>query len=119
MELDEPSEIGALLYYTGLYSGTYRLQFSADGEEWTDQTSMEQAHGDLFKWRYAELAEDNGLVKFVRIIADRELWLGEVVLYDGGGEAIPAAALSYDGGAAPLFDEQDMAPEAPDYLNGA
>ena len=118
IELGEPSEISALMYYTGLYSGAYRLQFSADGEEWADQESMEQAHGDLFKWQYAELAAENGPVKFVRIIADSELWLGEVVLYDGG-EAIPAAALRYDDGTAPLFDEQDTAPEAPGYLNGA
>ena len=119
IELSEPSEIGVLMYYTGLYSGSYRLQFSADGEEWTDQESMEQGHGDLFKWRYAGLAGDNGPVKFVRIIADRELWLGEVVLYDGGGKAIPAAALRYDGGVEPLFDEQDTAPGKPTYLNSA
>ena len=76
IELDEPREIGALMYYSGLYSGSYRLQFSADGENWTDQTAMKQEHGDLFKWQYAELAEDNGPVRFVRIIAAEELWLG-------------------------------------------
>lgn len=119
IELNESTEIGAVMYYAGLYSGTYRLQFSPDGEDWTDQQSMEQEHGDLFKWQYAELNEDNGTVKFIRIIAGSRLWLGELALYDASGALIGANSLSYDAGCAKLFDEQDTVPDAPSYLNSA
>ena len=119
IELKEETEISSLMYYTGLKSGSYRLQFSTDGEAFVDQTGMPQEHGDLFKWQYAELLEQPQTVKYIRIIADTELYLGEVALYDGDGNLIPAEALIYDAGAAPLFDEQELVPEAPSYLNSA
>lgn len=119
IELDEPREISALMYYTGLYSGSYRLQFSADGESWTDQTAMKQEHGDLFKWQYAELAQDNGQTRFVRIIAADRLWLGEIALYGADGMRIGASHLSCDAGCAALIDEQGVVPDGPSYLNSA
>lgn len=119
IELDEPREIGAMMYYSGLYSGSYRLQFSADGESWADQTAMKQEHGDLFKWQYAELAEDNGPVRFVRIIAAEQLWLGEIALYGADGARIGASRLSCDEGCRTLIDEQDTVPDEPYYLNSA
>ena len=119
VELDEPREIGALMYYSGLYSGSYRLQFSADGEDWIDQPSMNQEHGDLFKWQYAGLREDNGPVRFVRVIAAGRLWLGELALYDAGGGLIDPSRLSYDEGCRALFDEPGTVPDEPDYLNSA
>lgn len=119
VELDEPREIGALMYYSGLYSGSYRLQFSADGEEWVDQTAMTQEHGDLFKWQYAELAEGNGSVRFVRVIAAERLWLGEIALFDAAGERIGAEHLIYDDGCRTLFDEPDTVPDEPGYLNSS
>lgn len=118
--LQEETEISQVMYYSGLYSGTYYLQFSADGENWTDQTSMEQSHANLFKWQYAELLDADQRVKYVRIIAGGLLELGELALYDGSGNLIPASSLLYDEGCAPLFDEQELIPgEGPTYLNGA
>ena len=37
IELSQPTDIGNVVYYTGLCTGDYYLQFSADGENWTDQ----------------------------------------------------------------------------------
>jgi dolichyl-phosphate-mannose-protein mannosyltransferase len=119
IELKEEREISRVMYYSGLYSGKYYLQFSTDGENWVDQVSMEQSHADLFKWQYAELQEERQKVKYVRIISDGKLELGELVLYDEKGEIIPNDLLVYDEGCAPLFDERDTIPDEPDYLNSA
>jgi dolichyl-phosphate-mannose-protein mannosyltransferase len=119
IELKEETQIEGLRYYTGLYSGEYRLQFSTDGETWVDQTSMTQEHGDLFKWMDAELLAMGQTVKYIRIIANTKMELGEVALYGYDEELIPTDQLIYDEGAAPLFDEQDTVPDAPDYLNSA
>jgi dolichyl-phosphate-mannose-protein mannosyltransferase len=119
VELKEETEVSTILYYSGLKSGEYRLQFSADGENFVDQTGMPQAHGDLFKWQYAELLEQPQTVKYIRITADTELYLGELALYDRDGNRIPADALIYNAGAAPLFDEQALVPASPTYLNSA
>ncbi len=119
IELKDEQEIGAVMYYSGLYSGSYRLQFSADGENWLDQESMEQKHADLFKWQYAKLSEENPPVRFLRIIAGGRLWLGELAVYDGGGRLLDSSEFSLSGGTAQLFDEQNTVPEKPDYLNSA
>ena len=120
IELEETTEISQVMYYSGLYSGEYRLQFSEDGETWREQSSMEQSHADLFKWQYATLMDTQLPVKFVRITADKLLELGELALYDGDGNLIPSSVLIYDEGCATLFDEQEMIPpEGPTYLNSA
>lgn len=120
IELSEPTDIGSVMYYSGLYSGDYYLQFSADGETWADQTDMSQSHAELFKWQYAELAEGSTEnVKYVRIIAGSKLWLGEMAIFDASGNMLPAESMSYSEGCATLFDERDTVPASPDYLNSS
>lgn len=111
--------ISTVMYYTGLYTGSYRLQLSSDGETWADQGEMEQKHGDLFKWRYAELNDARMNAWYIRITANGQLDLGEIAVRDENGELIPAESMSFDAGTAPLLDEQDTVPDAPSYLNSA
>ena len=119
-ELAETENIGAVLYYTGLYTGNYYLQFSTDGENWTDVATLEQSYADLFKWQWAELNGENLPAKYVRLIADKELELGEIALYDADGNLIDADTMTYNPGTATLFDEQEKIPaEGPSYLNSA
>ncbi|MGN1001406.1 MAG: phospholipid carrier-dependent glycosyltransferase [Oscillospiraceae bacterium] len=118
IQLDGETELGALMYYTGLHTGDYSLQLSADGETWTEPAAMPQGYADLFKWNYADLPESAGPVRYVRIEAQRELNLGELALYDARGELIPAESLCCDGAEA-LFDEQDTVPESPSFLNSS
>ena len=42
IELREPAKIGAVRYYSGLYTGNYYLQFSADGGTYYDAAVLEQ-----------------------------------------------------------------------------
>jgi len=119
IELAEPTDIGNVVYYTGLCTGDYYLQFSADGENWTDQEGMSQSYADLFKWLDAELGAGTQGVKYVRIISGGRLWLGEVAIFDTEGRILGAADMSYPEGCKPLFDEQDTVPEAPGYINSS
>lgn len=119
IELGEPTDIGAVVYYTGLCTGDYYLQFSTDGQTWRNQENMSQKYSELFKWLKAGLTEDTGRVKFIRIISGDRLWLGELAIYDTDGMMIDAESLSYPEGCATLFDEQDTVPDAPSYLNSS
>ncbi len=119
LELEEESSITKLMYYSGLHTGNYYLQYSLDGENYTDEAVMEQSYSDIFKWHEAKLESPGKGTKFVRIIADDTLDLGEICLYDWEGKAIPAEKLIFDEGAATLFDEQELVPERESYKNSA
>jgi len=131
IELQTPEEISSVMYYTGLWSGHYELEFSEDGVTWHKQRDIEnktpgesstpamnQAHSHLFKWRYAELNDDNPVVKYIRLTASRTpMELGELALYDITGAVIPSSRIiSPD--APKLFDEQELIPSRPTYMNG-
>ena len=118
IELNTPTEISSVRYYPGLYMGKYYLQFSDDGENFTDIAKIEQAHADVFKWRDQTLEENFGPVRYIRIISGSKLWLGEIAFYDRNGELISADEMQYPKGCNPLFDEQDMIPERASYKNG-
>ena len=105
------------MYYSGIYTGNYYLQYSDDGENYTDESTMSQNYAEIYKWQNAKLKEENKSTKYIRIIADSHLEMGELALYDEFGARIPASSLRYNEGVATLFDEQSIVPAAPDYLN--
>ena len=129
LTLSEETEIGSLMYYTGLWTGHYTLQFSPDGVNWTEQVApedddedddyaMDQAHSDLFKWLSATLNEDGGRTKYIRMTAgSKPMELGEIALYDGDGNLIPSDTISAEPAALSLFDEQAIIPDTPSYLS--
>ncbi|MDR3209882.1 MAG: phospholipid carrier-dependent glycosyltransferase [Oscillospiraceae bacterium] len=124
LSLPQTEHVSKIMYYTGLYTGHYRLEFSADGEIWAEApsadesrhpTAMPQTHADLFKWIYADMPEGGFDARYLRITAvSAPLELGELVLYDVWGDRIPMTA---DGRLALLFDETDVIPDAPSYMN--
>ncbi|MCL1829567.1 MAG: phospholipid carrier-dependent glycosyltransferase, partial [Oscillospiraceae bacterium] len=119
IELREKTQIISLLYYTGLNTGEYRLEFSEDGVVFREQPPMKQSYADLFKWQYAKLDPEPSETKYVRITADGELFLGELVLFARDGNMIPVGDIIFDAGSEPLFDERDTVPDRPSYLNSA
>jgi len=77
IELPEETEIGSVMYYCGLHTGNYYLQFSDDGVNFDDVSTMEQNYAALFKWKTAEFTEGaTTTARYIRIIADDELSLG-------------------------------------------
>jgi hypothetical protein len=130
IELDEPEEISSLMFYTGLWTGYYKLEFSEDHIFWYVQNpvevsnpggdptpAMDQSYADLFKWRYASLSNSNPVAKFIRITASRTpIELGEIALFDSDGRLIPRERI-INPGAYELFDEQELVPDRPSYMN--
>ena len=129
--LDTPEEIGAVMFYTGLWTGSYSLEFSYDNMNWIEQSppgdqpdeespvpAMDQPHGRLFMWRYAMLTNISNEIKYIRITASRTpIELGEIALYDVYGSLVPRSKIiCHD--APELFDEQELIPERPTYMNG-
>ena len=131
IELDNPEKISSVMFYTGLWTGSYSLEFSNDGSTWAEQSpieaqegaeeptpAMDQPHGHLFKWRYAELTNFSREVKYIRITAmQTPIELGELALYDWDHDIIPRSRISCPD-APQLFDEQELVPEGPTYMNG-
>ena len=126
-ELDMPVEIGSILYYTGLWTGNYKLEFSSDRIRWVEQAdsaaeipdyAMNQPHSHLFRWQYATLNSDNAEVRFIRITASQApLELGELAIFDAYGALIPQSRI-FCPDAPELFDEQHLVPDTPTHMNG-
>ena len=125
LTLSEPTDIGSLMYYPGLWIGGYTLEFSGDGVNWQQQypaegheSAMDQPHSDLFKWLHADINKDNIPTTYIRIsTTSTPLELGEIALYaKHSKQPIPAASVSCPD-APQLFDEQNIVPSAPSYMN--
>ena len=130
IELQEPEELSGIMYYTGLWTGDYVLEVSYDGAYWYEHTgregrnpgdpripAMNQTHADLFKWRYALLDLDFSVIRYIRLTSLRTpLELGELAIFGTGGELIPASRISSPQ-APELFDEQELIPIRPMYMN--
>ncbi|MEG1764873.1 MAG: glycosyltransferase family 39 protein [Oscillospiraceae bacterium] len=119
IELAEETPISRVMYFSGLHSGNYFLQYSSDGTTYSDESTMPQTYSDILKWHEAELKTVGKATKHIRIIADDLLNMGEVCLYDGNGAPIAPEALTFDAGCAPLFDEQTLVPPEMTYMNSA
>lgn len=121
IDLGEPRDISSVLYYTGLWTGDYTLEFSSDGRFWTRQSSLEQPYSKLFQWIPAELKDKQTQtgVRYVRITArNYPLEMGEIGLFDENGVQISADSFISDSEqAARLYDEQSVVPVEPTYLN--
>ena len=130
LELDKPVEISSIMFYTGLWVGHYSIDFSLDNIGWVEQSpigaqvgvetptpAMDQPHAHLFKWRYANLNDDNTEVKYIRITSSlTPIELGELALYDSDGILIPSSRISCPE-APQLLDEQELIPSMPTYMN--
>lgn len=120
IELDTDAQISDIRFFCGLNTGNYFVQFSDDGVNYTDVGRLEQPYTNIFKW--CSITFDAGAVthaRYIRLIADSDLYLGEVAIYDGSDTIVPLSQLSYSQGAAKLFDEQDTVPAESTYMNSS
>lgn len=129
-----------LMYFSGLGSGDYNLEISANGEHWSTlwtreddegetqwywadaaeydpSYAMPQKYNDLFKWKEIGLDNPQNL-RYLRITGrdsrQGPFELAELALFDQNGDQIPPP----EGGGA-LFDEQDTVPERMTWYNSA
>jgi len=122
-------EVDRLSYFTVLGTGSYTLEYSADGVNW-DSLTLEQPYNSLLKWTVKDLnaaAEERSVpvgpisAKFFRLSGEnveREegLWLGELALWSGGAPLTPAQV---DAGGEALFDEPREWTDKATYLNSS
>jgi len=114
----ETVSIHRVEYYTGLWTGSYQLEYSADTINW-ETVELKQDHSHLFYWlNPEEMPEGEHRARYFRLTAvcDSRIELGELVLFDQNNERI---TVDPDEGAKPLFDEQDLVPEAHHWTNSA
>ena len=100
----------ALMLYTGVGQGAYRIELSGDGENYAPLTEdFQQDHVAVLKWHRLELEAPEGEGPcYVRIACSHgSPWLGEAVFLDGEGRTIPASCLT-----EALCDEQTLVPAA-------
>ena len=101
-----------ILLFPGVGMGGYTLEYSEDGETYTQVMTFDQGHIEVLKW--AELIPETELrPRFVRLsCTSGDPWMGEVVLLDGEGRAIPAVS-----SIPALCDEQDTVPAEQSFMN--
>jgi len=120
IRLPQDVPVTQILYYTGLYSGSYAVLFSEDGVNYYQEIELPQSHGDLFKWLLYTFPETEipRHVQYVRVIANGTLELGELAFFSGDGCRLPADGIVCEDGGA-LFDEEAVIPDTPTCLNSA
>ena len=117
IELDSDTLVSKVSYFSGLYAGNYFLQYSEDGENYEDIAMLEQKYTSIYKWNEYSLADIEKTAKYIRIISDAKLQMGELCLYDWAGAPIPVDKLTYDDACSTLFDEQRLVPVSQNFMN--
>ena len=112
IDLGQVRDIDSISIYSGLNTGSYRIELSDDGESWFDLASFEQNYVALFKWNDVELDELRlGAARYIRLTASGEVRLGEMAIRCGG------ELVGESSDAPELFDEQDTVPNYQHYTN--
>ena len=112
IELEESADISGFRIYTGINIGSYQIETSTDGTDYLISASFTQDYTSLLKWHDLEAAGEN--VKYVRVTATGNVWLGELAVLDENRQTVPLKAA---GTGAALADEQELVPAYSTYLN--
>lgn len=103
-----------VLLYPGVGTGSYQIEYSEDGLSYQSVLSFRQSYTEVLKWQFLT-PETELRPRTVRISCiSGTPWLGEVVLLDGDGAAIPIRCT-----IAELCDEQDCFPRAQSFMNSS
>lgn len=114
IELQTDSAPSRIMLYTGVGTGSYDIEYSADGVNYTKALSFEQGHAEVLKW-HALTAETELRPRCVRVTCTSGApYLGEIVLLDGDGSPIPVSCP-----LSALCDEQEKTPASPNYMNSS
>lgn len=138
----QPIYAQSLFYYTGLGTGEYNVEVSADGVSWStlwthqDEAgniqdyywadaegydpsyALPQGYADLFKWKKITTTNLTAF-QYLRITAQTSkapFELGELAFLDENGSVVDVTGLIAEGGGN-LFDEQALVPAASTWYN--
>ena len=85
IDLGQVQEVEGLTLYPGLNTGSYRIEYSADGVNWRDGASFEQNYVSLFKWADVGFADGVVPARYIRLTAAGDVWLGELAVNSARG----------------------------------
>ena len=85
LTLAEEAEPGRIAYFTGPQAGSYRLDASADGKNWTWLGELDQSYSSVLRWKSLE-PEEGGAARYLRVRVNAgPLDLGELAAWDREG----------------------------------
>ena len=109
LDLGKECTVNEIFFYPGLNTGSYIVEYSADGAEFRAAADIKQDYISLFKWSNAEFLDGSELsTRYIRITADSDMYMGELSIITDNGRYV---------GSGELFDEQELVPEYMTYLN--
>lgn len=112
LDLGDEMQVDEMLFYSGLNTGSYKLEYSPDGQNFSAVGEFKQSYTALFKWEKPELYDGaEATARYIRISADSDMYLGELAVRSGGRD------IKYSCEASELCDEQDIVPAYQTYLN--
>ncbi len=133
-ELEEKEEV-RVTYYGGICNSAFTLEFSDDGEEWSEPETAAYSQGDIFRWIWfsPQYRADDGTLKplvpgdypmqeakYIRLTPEKAgLILHEVAFLNADGEVLNIRSVTGSETAGLLIDEQDTVPEHPSYYNSS
>ena len=113
-ELPGDVRISSMLLYPGVGMGSYAIYESETGLEFEPLLTFTQDHIAVLKWNVLSPYSSQP-PRYLRITCTGgQPWLGEVVLLDGDGAAIPVTCTE-----PTLCDEQDLCPVRSYYMNSS
>lgn len=111
--LDREISFDRVEFYTGLATGNYTLEYTADGVNWDKLPPLEQSYAELFKWVAVDTQDGPVEARLFRLTASsRDLELGELAFFDNDARLEVKST-----GAEQLFDEQEMVPAVSTFEN--
>jgi dolichyl-phosphate-mannose--protein O-mannosyl transferase len=116
IELKEKDTISKIKFYNGRNSGDYYLSISDDGENYNTAYVL-RGHG-AFQWDEGKFNKETKYIKLVP--KDKSsLTLGEIALYNNGGEKITTTITSNKDKIYSLSDEASTIPKTISFYNSS
>lgn len=113
--LSEGNPPSGIMLFSGVGSGSYEIEYSADGVNFTHAASYEQGYNSVLKWNDVPI-ETALIPRYVRVSSSGgNAYLGEIVFLDGDGQPIPVLSCTLP----ELCDEAALAQTKQTYMNSS
>ncbi len=111
VELRSDISVSGIKYFHANGVGSFIVERSIDGVNWLTSLHIQALQGQEFQWHDYEL-DLGGATNYLRFTAViGNLKIGEIGLYTDSGELYDIHSVT------PLFDEQELVPDRPSYMN--
>ena len=114
IQFDFPVSPKRILLFSGVGTGEYTIEFSADGTDYAEGVSFHQDYAETLKWHSVDVSADTDPIRYARIRADGTPYLGELAFLSEDGFAIP-----FSSDLPELNDEQDKLCTDDDFMNSS